>query len=110
MTNPSELTSLFIPDLAQLIEEIPTETIVSRTVYRDDQVKAVLFGFAAGEGLSEHTAAQAAILYFVQGEATVTLGDETQAAAPGTFVHMPPQLPHGVMAHSDVLMLLLLIK
>jgi hypothetical protein len=47
-----------------LIEEIPPESIVSRTVYRDKTVKAVLFGFAAGEGLSEHTAAQAAILYF----------------------------------------------
>ena len=105
-----QLNSTFIPNLAALIEEIPPESIVSRTVYRDDQVKAVLFGFAAGEGLSEHTAAQAAILYFVQGEATVTLGDETQTAAPGTFIHMPPKLTHGVTAHSDVLMLLLLLK
>jgi quercetin dioxygenase-like cupin family protein len=104
------MVSTFIPDLAALIEEIPPESIVSRTVYRDKTVKAVLFGFAAGEGLSEHTAAQAAILYFLQGEATVTLGDETQTAAPGTFIHMPPKLTHGVTAHSDVLMLLLLLK
>jgi quercetin dioxygenase-like cupin family protein len=110
--------STFIPNLADLIEEIPSASIVSRTVYRDDTVKAVLFGFAAGEGLTEHTASQAAILHFLQGEATVTLGDgeETTPAAgsvqavPGSFIHMPPKLPHSVVAHSDVLMLLLLLK
>jgi quercetin dioxygenase-like cupin family protein len=106
----SSQASTFIPDLAALIEEIPPESIVSRTVYRDDQVKAVLFGFAAGEGLTEHTASQAAILHFLQGEATVTLGELEEKAAPGSFIHMPPKLPHSVVAHSDVLMLLLLLK
>jgi len=112
------MASTFIPDLAALIDEIPPESIVSRTVYRDDQVKAVLFGFAAGEGLTEHTASQAAILHFLRGEATVTLGEVEETATstgsvqavPGAFIHMPPKLPHSVVAHSDVLMLLLLIK
>jgi quercetin dioxygenase-like cupin family protein len=108
-TQPNQ-ANLFLPDLAALIEEIPPESIVSRTVYRDDAVKVVLFGFAAGEGLTEHTASQAAILHFLQGEATVTLGDVKEKAAPGAFIHMPPKLPHSVVAHSDVLMLLLLLK
>ncbi|HIC90113.1 MAG TPA: cupin domain-containing protein [Anaerolineae bacterium] len=84
--------------------------MVSRTFYADDQVKAVLFGFAAGQELSEHTASQPAILYFVQGEAHLTLGDDSMEAKAGTWVHMPPQLPHSIVAKTPVVMLLLLIK
>ncbi|HIQ04150.1 MAG TPA: cupin domain-containing protein, partial [Anaerolineae bacterium] len=80
------------------------------TFYADDQVKAVLFGFAAGQELSEHTASQPAILYFVQGEAHLTLGDDSMEAKAGTWVHMPPQLPHSIVAKTPVVMLLLLIK
>ena len=66
----------FIADLEQQIPEIPTDSIVSRTIHNDDGVNVILFGFAAGQELSEHTAAMPAMLYFVQGEADLTLGDD----------------------------------
>jgi len=50
----------YIPDLAS--QEIPADGILSRTVYQDDHVKAVVFAFAAGQELSEHTASMPAIL------------------------------------------------
>lgn len=89
---------------------IPDDSTISRTIYQDDQIKAVLFGFAAGQELSEHTAATPAIMHFVQGEARMTLGQEVVEAKPGTWVHMPARLPHSIQAHTPVIMLLLLLR
>lgn len=100
----------FIADILTQIQDIPPDSIVSRTFYSDEQMKAILFGFAAGQELSEHTAAQPAILHFLQGEADLTLGSDKMTAQAGTWVHMPPQLPHSVVAKTPVWMLLLLIK
>jgi len=97
-------------DLAAEISEIPPDSIVSRTLYDDDLHKAILFGFAAGQELSEHTASQTALLYFVQGQAKLTLGDDESQASPGTWVRMAPRLPHSVLAETTLVMLLLLLK
>ena len=98
-----------IIDLAAEVEP-PEEGILTRTLFDDDHVKAVIFGFSKGEELSEHTASTPAILHFVQGEATLTLGDETVGAIPGTWIHMPAGLQHSVRTETPVVMLLLLLK
>ena len=72
--------------------QIPQNGILSRTLYNDDHLKLVLFGFAEGQELSAHTAPMAASLYFVKGEVQLTLGAEVSTARQGAFVHMPPQL------------------
>jgi quercetin dioxygenase-like cupin family protein len=86
--------------------QIPENGILSRTLHNDDQVKVVIFGFAPGQELSAHTAPMAASLYFVQGEARVTLGEDVSDLKAGAFVHMPPQLPHGILARTPVVKLL----
>jgi quercetin dioxygenase-like cupin family protein len=98
-----------ILDLAKEAEP-PADGILSRTVFQDDRLKAVLFGFGQGEELSEHTAAKPAMLFFVSGEATLGLGDDTQDARAGTWVHMPANLKHSVKAKTPVVMLLVLLK
>jgi len=59
-----------------LVQEIepPADGTLSRTIHQDDHLKAVLFGFSAGQELSEHTASTPAIMYFLSGEAEVGLG------------------------------------
>ncbi len=99
-----------IPNLADLVKDIPPDTIVSRTFYKDDRMSAILFGFAPGQELSEHTSAQTAMLHILQGEADLTLGGDSMQARAGTWVHMPPQLPHSVLAKTTVVMLLIMIK
>src|SRR5690606_7977663 len=79
------------------------------TIYKDDQLRVILFVFAAGQELSEHTSTHPAVLHFLQGTADVTLGEERHAAAAGTWVHMPPQLPHSIHAQTQVVMLLLML-
>lgn len=99
-----------IPRLDDLIPDVPADSIVSRTVFEDELQKVVLFAFAEGEELSEHTAASPAVLYFISGEADLTLGEEQGQAGPGTWVHMAPNLPHSIQARSELRMLLTLFK
>jgi quercetin dioxygenase-like cupin family protein len=98
-----------IEDLLQLVPEISADTIVSRTIFGDGEMKGILFGFAAGQELSEHTASRPAVLHFLAGKAQLTLGEDSLEARPGTWAHMPAHLPHSIMAHTEVVMLLLLL-
>jgi quercetin dioxygenase-like cupin family protein len=97
-------------DLFSHLPEITADTIVSRTIHNDDQVKAVLFGFAAGQELSEHTASVPAVIHILRGEARLTLGSDSMEAREGAWAHMPAQLPHSVLAKTPVIMLLLMLK
>lgn len=90
--------------------EPPVIGTLSRTIHQDDRLKAVLFGFAAGQELSEHTASTPAIMHFLQGEADVVLGQDKVKASAGTWIHMPARLPHSILANTPVSMLLLLLK
>lgn len=98
-----------IPDILEQLPDIPADSIVSRSLFADESVKTILFGFAPGQELSEHTASFPAILHFLQGEARLTLGDDEMEAVPGTWVHMPAHLPHSVYANTEVAMLLMLL-
>lgn len=98
-----------IIDLAKEVEP-PDDGILTRTVFNDDHVKAVLFGFGAVQELSEHTAAMPAIIHFIKGKATLTLGEDSVEAQEGTWIHMPPNLKHSVRTESPAVMLLLLLK
>ena len=100
----------YLNNLLNQVPDIPPDSIISRTLYSDGQLKTILFAFAPGQELSEHTAAQMAILHFVEGEAYLTLGEDTMSAQAGTWVHMPPHLPHSIVAKTSVVMLLLMVK
>jgi quercetin dioxygenase-like cupin family protein len=89
---------------------IPEDGILSRTVFNDDALKVVAFAFSIGQELSAHTAPMAAALYFVRGEAELTLGDEKKEVRAGCFVHMTPQLRHGILARTPLVMLLWMLK
>jgi len=99
----------YFADLAREIQNIPTDSILSRSLLNEKAVKGTLFGFDKGQELTEHTAAYPAILYFVEGEADLTLGGDQKEARAGTWVYMPPHLPHSLVARTPVVMLLLLI-
>lgn len=103
------LETKFVADLAAQLTEIPADSILSRTFVKNENVTAILFGFAPGQELSEHTASRPAILHILQGEAHLKLGDAHQEAAAGSWAYMPPRLPHSVQARTAVMMLLLLL-
>ncbi|MCC7362135.1 MAG: cupin domain-containing protein [Anaerolineales bacterium] len=102
---------IFRINLSEQASAVPADSILSRTVYSDAQVQAILFSFAAGQELSEHTAAVPTIIHILAGEGTLTLGAEApQPAGPGTWAHLPARLPHAVEAHTPLTMLLLMLR
>lgn len=97
----------YIADLNARLPEVPPDSIVSRGLPCDGPVKLTLFGFAPGQELSEHTSSRFAVLHILAGEADVTLGDDAYPAQPGTFITMPPNLPHSIVAKTATTMLLI---
>lgn len=89
--------------------EIPKDGTLSRTIHRDDRVKIVLFGFAGGQELSQHTAAVPAIIEIIQGDARVTLDGEEKELSAGSWVFMEAKLQHAIYARTDVVMLLTML-
>lgn len=100
---------MLVADVAKEIEP-PEKGILSHTLFNDDAVKIVLFGFAPGSELTAHTAPMPAMIHFLQGEATLTLGEDTHEVQAGALIHMQRQLTHGIVAKTPVTMLLYLIK
>lgn len=87
-----------IPDLAGLIE-VQTEATVSRTAFRAPGVRVVLFGFDAGQELTEHTAAMPVLLQVLSGRLSITADGRTEELVPGGFMHLDSRVPHAVYAH-----------
>jgi quercetin dioxygenase-like cupin family protein len=97
-------------DLSLVVQVVPLDSIVSRTVYRDSGLKAILFAFAPGQELSEHTASVPAIIQILEGDCEVTLGADHYQAHAGFWVRMTAKLPHSLLAHTPVKMLLLMLS
>lgn len=99
----------FSPNLLDQIKEIPPDSIISQTFFSGDQTKAILFGFAPGQELSEHTASRPSVLHFLEGTARISLGGDTFKVGPGAWVHMPAQMAHSIHAETRLVMLLMLL-
>jgi quercetin dioxygenase-like cupin family protein len=100
----------FFPEIAGTIDSIPTESIVSRTIFRKDGFKAIVFAFAPGQELSEHTASVPAIVHILEGEGELTLGSDHYEVKAGAWARMPARLPHSVLAQTPMKMLLIMLS
>jgi len=99
---------------AQKILSLDDETrfaengIVSRTVFHTANCRVVLFGFAAGQELSEHTSTQHALVQILSGECEFFLAGKPHQLKTGDLLYMPPNLPHAACATQPFSMLLTL--
>jgi quercetin dioxygenase-like cupin family protein len=98
-----------VADLARQLD-VPANGTLSVTLHQDEHVKVVLFGFAEGQELSEHTASVPAIIQQISGRARWRLGGQEVIAEAGTWVHMPANLPHAIVAQTPCVMLLTMIR
>jgi quercetin dioxygenase-like cupin family protein len=105
-----------IEESAPKILALPEETkfaangIVSRTLLRTDRSRVVLFGFAEGQELTEHTSTQNAVVQILSGECEFSLAGKSHAVKTGDLIYMPPNLPHALKATTQFSMLLTLSK
>lgn len=98
-----------IADVASAVAVQPG-AVVSKVIYRDERLNVTVFGFDAGEGLSEHQAGQAAIVQVLVGRLSLVAGGEEFDARPGFWLHMPAGTPHSLVAQEPTVILLTLIR
>jgi len=84
--------------------------IVSRTLLRTPVARVILFGFAEGQELTEHTSTQHALIQVLSGECEFSLSGKPHHLKPGDLLYMPPNAPHAVKATQQFSMLLTLFK
>lgn len=98
--------------IRQIAEELlPPESGKRSIVLTDDaKTKVILFSFAAGAGLAEHTALFPALIQIIAGEAELTLGEQAVPGRPGTWIQMTAKTPHSVTAKTPMVLLLTLLK
>ncbi len=88
---------------------IPARGILSQTLSDEDGIELVLFAFAPGEQLSEHTSARPAIIHILSGAGDLTVGPDAHRAVAGTWVRMPAEVKHSAVARTALVMALYLL-
>jgi quercetin dioxygenase-like cupin family protein len=101
---------IVIDELVSRLPAIPGDAVLSQSLKKDDQVDITLFSFAAGQELTEHTSPYLAILEVLKGEGSMTLGADSIEIRTGSWVYMPPNLPHSLRTETPFVMLLTLVK
>ena len=104
----SDQATVFV-DIASEVE-IPEEGTLTRVLYRDDQIRVVVFAFDEGQELTDHTAAVPALVQLVSGRIRLDLDGEPVELEPGSWVRMEASLTHAVVALEPSVMLLTLLR
>ncbi len=100
----SEPGAVFLPEAVPSV----SQGIVSRTVLAAPGLRAVLFHFAAGQELTEHTSTSRALIHILSGACDFLIEGKPQAMRAGELLHLPPRRPHAVKATEPMTMLLVL--
>ena len=102
--NPAEVFTL--QDLVPYAEG----AVISRTIVENAGGTVTAFSFAAGQGLSEHTAPFDAMVAILDGEAAITISGRQFTVTAGASIIMPAGAPHALKAITPFKMLLTMIR
>lgn len=80
--------------------------IVSRTLVQNKALSITLFAFDTGEEISSHESKGDALVYVLDGAASITIDAKQHALKAGECVVMPAGIPHALEAQQPFKMLL----
>ena len=83
--------------------------VVSRTLAQGKPLSVTLFAFDKGEEISSHSAGGDAMVYILDGEAEVTIGDTKTLVKKGETIVMPANVSHALLATEQFKMLLVVV-
>ncbi|WP_129597845.1 cupin domain-containing protein [Anaerophilus nitritogenes] len=101
-------------DFAKVIEmeslvEYQEGRVVSRTLAQGKPLSVTLFAFDQGEEISSHSAGGDALVYILDGEVQITIGEEVFTVKKGETIVMPANIPHALLATQKFKMLLTVV-
>ena len=102
--------SLTQPEMLAGMVQYQDGSVVSKTVIGKKTGTVTLFAFAAGQGLSEHTAPFDALVMIIDGAAEITLGGAPHHLSAGEALILPANIPHALHAADAFKMMLVMIK
>ncbi len=102
------MSHTFLSPLTQV--QIQSGSVVSKVIHRDENLEVTVFGFDAGEGLTEHQASRVAIVQVLSGQLRFTVDDEDVNLVPGSWLRMAAGAPHSLIAVKPTIMLLSLTQ
>jgi quercetin dioxygenase-like cupin family protein len=85
-------------------------SVVSREIIKKESGTVTVFAFDKGQGLSEHTAPFDALVYILDGTATITIGGKEASFSKDDMVRMPANVPHALHADERFKMMLVMIR
>jgi len=83
--------------------------VISRTLAQGRNLSLTLFAFDKGEEISAHSAGGDAMVYLLDGEADITIGEEVFLVKRGETIVMPKGVPHALLAKEQFKMLLVVV-
>jgi len=86
------------------------DSVVSRTLVKNDAGTVTFFAFAKGQALSQHSAPFNALVQVLDGEGVITIDEKENLVKAGELILMPANVPHAVHAEQDFKMLLIMLK
>lgn len=83
--------------------------VVSRTLAQGKPVSITLFAFDKGEEIATHASGGDAMVYVLDGQTEITIGEEKFNVKKGETIVMPANVPHSLYAVEPFKMFLVVI-
>jgi quercetin dioxygenase-like cupin family protein len=83
--------------------------VVSRTLAQGKNLSLTLFAFDKGEEISSHSSGGDAMVYLLDGEADITIGENSFHVKKGETIVMPAGIAHALLAKEQFKMLLVVV-
>lgn len=91
------------------LTQYQTGQVVSRTLAQGKNMSLTLFAFDKDEEISSHSSGGDALVYILDGEADITVGDDVHNVKKGETIVMPKGIPHALYAKEQFKMLLIVV-
>jgi len=98
------------PEYLERLIAYQKDSVVSKTIIKKPTGTITLFAFDKDQGLSEHSAPYDALVFIVDGEATITIGGQPYRVKKNEMMILPANIPHALQADHPFKMLLTMIK
>jgi mannose-6-phosphate isomerase-like protein (cupin superfamily) len=79
-------------------------------LYDTDLAQIMHIQLNPGESLVKHITPVDAVFYVLEGEATITVGEEIETVSANNLVKSPKKIPHNISNQSDTTLRVMVIK
>jgi len=95
-------------DIKKLIE-YPKEGIISKKIFKENNIDIGLFCMAKGTNISEHTSTKQGLVYVVEGKGIFNLEGKSIIMKDGVIIFMKEKAIHSLNAEKNTSFLLVLM-